>query len=124
MSIFKPSADDLEAAARAAEGEYDKLREPLHMLIADFADKHDLSHAMLSLLLVDLGVTSRMMDYMLSVEKPSGSGLKLELDRFGREIDDFVRSSKKAADDFVSIAKEALAQAVAAEAAEAAKKPE
>jgi hypothetical protein len=44
------------------------------------------------------------------VEKPSASGLKLELDRVRREIDDYVRSSKKSAEEFVAASKKALAE--------------
>jgi hypothetical protein len=105
--LFAPEEDDV------GRQDYDLWRKELHKLIAQFADKHDLSFAMMSLLLVDLGVNSRMIDYLISVERPSGSGLRLELDRFHREIADFLRSSKKTADEFVKVTGKALAEAVA-----------
>jgi hypothetical protein len=101
----------LESDEGAARTEYERLRQGLQEAISDFADEEDISHAYLALLLLDLGVTSRMVDYVLSVEKPSGSGLKLELDRFRREIDDFLRSSKNSAEKFVAVSKKALAEA-------------
>src|SRR5437764_13087913 len=94
----------------ATKKEYDELRESLGTVVSDFCEKHELSQGALSLLLIELGITARMADYVLSVEKPSGSGLKLELDRFNREVNDLVRSSRKIADDFVASAKPALAE--------------
>jgi hypothetical protein len=101
---------DLKSDDGAARAEYERLRQGLQEAISDFADEEDISHAYLALLLLDLGVTSRMVDYVLSVEKPSGTGLKLEIDRFRREIDDFIRSSKKSAEEFVAASKKALAE--------------
>jgi hypothetical protein len=54
-----------------------------------------------------------MFDYVMSTEKPSGSGLKLDLDRYRRDVDESVRAAKKGADDFVAKAKEAIAEAEA-----------
>ena len=98
-----------EAAARRED--YERWREDLHKLAAQFADKHDLSFAMMALLLIDLGVTSRMINYVLSVEKPSSGGLRLDLDRFQREIGDFVRSSKRTAEGFIEATMKALDEA-------------
>ena len=36
-----------------------------------------------------------MADYMVSVERPSGSGLKLELDRMRRDAEELIRGAKK-----------------------------
>ena len=102
---------DLKSDDEAARAEYERLRQGLQDAISDFADEEGISHAHLALLLLDLGVTSRMVDYVLSVQKPSGIGLKLELDRFRREIDDFIRSSKKSAEELVAALKKALAEA-------------
>ena len=41
--------------------------------------------------------------------KPSGGGLKLDLDRFRREIDSVIRAAKKDADRFIFKARESLA---------------
>jgi hypothetical protein len=92
----------------AAHKHYEELRERMSAAVHDCAENHDISPAMVALLLVDIGVASYMLDYMLRTAKPSGSGLKLELDRFRREIEDFLRSSKKVADDYVSQCKQAL----------------
>jgi hypothetical protein len=62
---------------------------------------------------MDLAVTTRMTDYALSVEKPSASGLKLELDRMLREAGDYIRDCKRHAEDFMAHTKDAIAQAQA-----------
>jgi hypothetical protein len=95
------------------DDDFNELLGMLHARVSEFAEEHDLPVGALSPLLLDLGVTSRMMDYVLSVEKPSASGLKLDLDRMGREIDDLVRDYKRHAEEFVDNSKEALREAVA-----------
>lgn len=104
-NLFGP--DDAEDPDRQ---EYERLRNLLSTQISQVAEEEEISSGMLALLLIDLGVTHRMLDYVLSVERPSGSGLKLDLDRFRREIDEYMRGSKKSADGFVLQAKEALAE--------------
>ena len=99
--------------------EFDRIRDMLHARISEFAEEHDLPVGALSPLLLDLAVTSRMMDYVLSVEKPSGSGLKLDLDRMQREVDHFVRDCKRHADEFVDHSKDMLQEAQAELEAEA-----
>ena len=44
-----------------------------------------------------------------AAEKPSNSGLKLDLDRFRRDIDHVVRAARKDADEFIAAAKKAKA---------------
>ena len=88
------------------DAEFNRMRDLLHERISEFAEEHDLPVGALSPLLLDLAVTSRMMDYALSVAKPSAAGLKLDLDRMRREVDDFVRDCKRGADEFIGHAKE------------------
>jgi hypothetical protein len=104
----------LEGEPAGRREDYERWREDLHKLAAQFADKHDLSFAMMALLLIDIGVSSRMIDYVFSVEKPSPLGLRLDLDRFQREIGDFLRSSKKTAEGFIEATMKALDEAEAA----------
>ena len=99
--------------------EFDRIRDMLHARISEFAEERDLPVGALSPLLLDLAVTSRMMDYVLSVEKPSGGGLKRDLDRMQREVDHFVRDCKRHADEFVDHSKDVLHEAQAELEAEA-----
>jgi hypothetical protein len=98
-----PDQAQLDPGEDGSEGpnEYDQLREQLNQQVSRFAEEHDLSFNDVSLLLIDLGISSRMLEYVFSVEKPSGSGLKLDLDRLRREIEDYLRGCKRNADEFV-----------------------
>ena len=104
MAKFEPPDDDDDAAP----DDYEDTREALYDLLSNFADEHDLALGALSPILIDIGVTWRMSDYALSVEKPSGAGLKLEIDRMRRDIEDHLRSCKRHADEFIAETKELL----------------
>jgi hypothetical protein len=105
-----PKDEWLDEDAQADDDEYTSMREALLDLVTDFADDRDLPIGALSPLLVDLAVSSRMLDYVLSMEKPSGSGLKLDLDRMRREVEDFLRDCKRHADEFVAHSKDQISK--------------
>jgi hypothetical protein len=85
----------------AEDDDYHQMQEALHRHVSDFADEHDLTLGAVSVLLIDLAVTWRMLDYVMSVEKPSGAGLKLDLDRMRRDVEEHLRNCKRGADDFI-----------------------
>ena len=91
--------------------EFERLSDLLLLHISDFAEEHEVDDQLLALMLLHLAATTRMTAYVASVDKPSGFGLKLDLDRFRRDADDLVRIMKKEADQFLVSAKEALAKA-------------
>jgi hypothetical protein len=95
----------------AAVDELDRHGMALHQLIQDYMDEHDLSDELTSLMLLNMSVRMRMVGYAIETEKPSGSGLRLDLDRFRREVDDCIRAAKKEADHFIAEAKAAWAAA-------------
>jgi hypothetical protein len=106
MAKREDEQDDIDESALAAD--FDRMRDLLHERISEFAEEHDLPVGALSPLLLDLAVTSRMMDYVLSVAKPSAAGLKLDLDRMRREVEDFIRDCKRGADEFIDRAKDVV----------------
>jgi hypothetical protein len=95
----------------AEADELDRLTDLLFLRISDFADEEEVGDDVLGLLLLRLTVTTRMMSYVASVDKPSGFGLKLDLDRFRRDVDELVREMKHEAEAFIEQAKDALAAA-------------
>ena len=97
---------DLDASDDDAGEEYRQMREMLHEHISEFSDEHDLPFGALAMLLIDLGLSSRMLHYATSVEKPSEFGFKRDLDRFERAIGEFVRNAKRHAGEFISHARE------------------
>src|SRR6266849_7934655 len=111
--MSKPIHEQSDLDESDADDEYDRMRDMLDAHISEFAEEHDLPVGALSPLLLDLAVLTRMADYAMSVEKPSGSGLKLDLDRMHREVDHFVRDCKRHADEFVANSQDALQAAKA-----------
>lgn len=109
MSSQDDDFDDAEADADIDE--FDRHSRALHELVQVYIDEHDLLEEMMSVVLLDLSVRMRMVGYALETEKPSAAGLKLDLDRFRREVDNCVRAAKKDADSFIADAKAARAAA-------------
>ena len=103
--------DGIDEEAEAAMDELNRHGVALHQLVQDYMDEHDLSDEIMSLMLLNMSVRMRMVGYALGTEKPSGSGLKLDLDRFRREIDDCIRAAKRDADGFIAEAKAVRAAA-------------
>ncbi len=103
--------DDFDEETGAGVDELERHGMALHQLIQDYMDEHDLSDELTSLMLLNMSVRMHMVGYALETEKPSGSGLKLALDRFRREIDDCIRAAKKEADAFIAEAKAVRAAA-------------
>lgn len=95
--------------------ELDRHGDALYQCVSDYMDEEELDPGVVSDLLFEIALKMRMVGYGMEVEKPSTSGLKLDLDRCRRELDDLFRAHKKHADEFIASVKEARA-ALAAEA--------
>ena len=91
----------------------ERLTDELFQHVSEFAEEEDIAEEALSLMLLRLSLTLRMLTYATSVAKPSASGVKLELDRFRQDADGMVRAAKKDADRFIASAKEGIAAAEA-----------
>jgi hypothetical protein len=89
--------------------DFNRLTDLLFQRVSEFADEEDVADDILALLLLRLSATMRMMAYVVSVAKPSGGGLKLDLDRFRRDADELIREMKKDADRFIAQAEESMA---------------
>jgi hypothetical protein len=89
--------------------DFDRLTDLLFQRVSEFADEEDVADDILPLLLLRLSATTRMMAYAVSVAKPSGGGLKLDLDRFRRDADELIREMKKDADRFIAQVRESMA---------------
>jgi hypothetical protein len=109
MSSGNDDFDD--AASNAVVDEFNRHTGAVLQLVQDYIEEHDLLEEMMSLVLLNLSVRLRMVGYALETEKPSVSGLKLDLDRFRRELDGCIRAAKKDADRFIADAKAARAKA-------------
>jgi hypothetical protein len=77
----------------------------LHQLIEDYLEEHELHDDAGVVMLLGIAIRMRMVTYAMETEHPSASGLKMDLDRFQRVIEDSVRTAKKGADEFIEEAK-------------------
>jgi hypothetical protein len=91
--------------------DFDRLTHVLFERVSEFAEEEEIDDELLSMLLFRLSLTTRMMAYAENAAKPSAGGLKLDLDRFGRDIETHLRESKKDADRFITEAKASIAAA-------------
>ena len=94
-----------------AVDDFDRLTEILFQRVVEFAEEEEIDDEVLSPLLLRLSLTTRMVAYTTAAAKPSGGGLKLDLDRYRRDIEDLIRTAKKEADRFIAQAKESMAAA-------------
>ena len=94
-----------------AVDDFNRLTDILFQRIIEFAEEEDVADELLAPLLLRLALTSRMVAYTATAAKPSGGGLKLDLDRFRRDIEDLMCETKEDADRFIAEAKEAMAAA-------------
>ena len=92
--------EDISDDAEAGD-ELDQHGLALHQIVQDYMDEHDLSDELGALLLLNISVRMRMVGYALETEKPTASGLKMDLDRFNSEIGDCIRAAKKGANEFI-----------------------
>jgi hypothetical protein len=97
----QPMNSQNEDVGDEADDELDQHGLALHQLIQDYMDEHDVSDELGALLLLNISVRMRMVGYALETEQPSASGLRMDLDRFHREIGDCIRAAKKGAEEFI-----------------------
>jgi hypothetical protein len=79
-------------------------------LIGDFAEERNMDGRLLAGFLIEAALSVQASSYMVSVEKPSEAGMKLDLDRFRRVIDDIFRNAKKSAAPTLAALREQLAK--------------
>ena len=82
--------------------------EEIKNIVLDYVEENEVPEETAIFTLVQLAVSMHMATYMGSVEKPSVNGLKMELERFGKEIDDMLRDAKNGAAEFVDDYKAAM----------------
>ncbi len=101
-------SDDLpgEPELGELEDELSRHRKALYELVSQYMEEAEIDEAFTVQLLLDGAVSMRMAAYGMSVENPSVAGLRLDLDRLRREVDEFIREAKKGAEGFIRKAKE------------------
>ena len=106
--------DDLpedDAAMDQFVEDFERHRDAIYGLVCDYMEDADINEGYVAQLLADATIRMRMTAYGLGVENPSVAGLKLDLDRLSKELDDFLREAKKGAEEFIGHVKELRASA-------------
>jgi hypothetical protein len=90
--------------------------------LGDLAEEMNIHDADLGVLLMEAVIDTRRLLYVQSVAKPSGSGLRTELDRLLRDFGDLIREARRSAGEVVAelttmLAEEAAEEEAAEEAA-------
>ena len=93
-----------ENAPGVYEEAFETHRAALYDQLLAYAEAHDLSDGFMADLVSDLGLSLRMVAYVTETEKPSVGGLRLDLDRFTREMGDAVRDAKRNGAEFIASA--------------------
>lgn len=93
----------------AYDAAFETHRTALYEQLIAYADAHDLGDGFLADLTADLALSLRMVAYAAETEKPSVGGLRLDLDRYAREVGESVRDAKKYAGEFIAETKAARA---------------
>ena len=118
-----PDDDSPENEAIAA---YEHERDGLHQTITEYLDDSEIGPGLAVPMLIEIMISLRLETYGFGVENPSVSGLKLDLDRLGRDFADALRETKKDAEALLDEIKQtradmdAAAEAVGAEEGEGA----
>ena len=99
-SGFQDFVDEVEQHSRA-----------IYEMVSDYMDDLEVPEAIISHVLLNLAFNMRMVAYVIDMEKPSATGLKLDLDRMRSEIEQILRESKKGAEGYIKSAKTAIAEA-------------
>ncbi len=106
--------DDLpedDAAMDQFVEDFERHRDAIYELVCDYMEDADINEGYVAPLLADAAIRMRMTAYGLGVENPSVAGLKLDLDRLSKELNEFLREAKKGAEEFIGHVKELRAAA-------------
>ncbi len=92
-----PNEEDLEEF----EAEQEEFAEEIRNLVLDYVEDNDVPEPTAVFTLIQLALSMHMSGYLGTVDKPSVAGLKLELDRFGNDLQEIIRDAKKNAGEFI-----------------------
>ena len=99
---------DDETDHESWDDEQEAHAEAIREMVLDYLDEHQVDEGTAVFGLVEIALSIAMSGYVMSVDKPSVGGLRMALDRLGKDIADLVREAKKGAEDFLTETKAAL----------------
>lgn len=89
-------------AYETLEEEYEQHKSAIFDLVTDYAQEVGIGDEELYLIFADLAITTRLVTYTVSAEKPSAAGARLDLDRAARDYAQMIRDAKKSAGNVVA----------------------
>jgi hypothetical protein len=95
---------ELESWDDEQEGHAEAIRE----MVLDYLDQNEVDEGTAVFGLIEIALSIAMSGYVMSVDKPSVGGLRMALDRLGKDVADLVREAKKGAEEFLTETKAAL----------------
>ena len=113
-----PDSNDLfgdDPAMDEFAEELERHRQAIFERIYDYMEEVEISESYVAQLLMDAMIRMRMTAYAMGVESPSVAGLKIDLDRLGGEVGEFLREAKKGAEEYIVHVKEMRAEVDAEE---------
>lgn len=90
------------------DDEQEAHAEAIREMVLDYLDENDVDEGTAVFGLVEIALSIAMSGYVMSVDKPSVGGLRMALDRLGKDIADLVREAKKGSEDFLKETQAAL----------------
>lgn len=98
--------DDREA--ESWDDEQEAHADALRDMVLDYLDENEVDEGTAVFSLVNIALSIAMSGYVMSVDKPSVGGLRMALDRLGKDFADIIREAKKNADEFLTETRAAL----------------
>ncbi len=90
------------------DDEQEAHAEAIREMVLDYLDENEVDEGTAVFGLIEIALSIAMSGYVMSVDKPSVGGLRMALDRLGKDVADLVREAKKGAEDFLTETKAAL----------------
>jgi hypothetical protein len=104
--LFGEEPEDMKQFA----DDLDRHSQELHERICAYMNEEEIDQNYVAHLLLESAINLRMSAYGVYVENPSVTGLKIDLDRMGRELDEMLRAAKKGAEEYIRLVKEERAK--------------
>ncbi len=90
------------------DDEQEAHAEEIREMVLDYLEEHEVDEGTAVFGLIEIALSIAMSGYVMSVDKPSVGGLRMALDRLGKDVSDLIREAKKSAEEFLTETRAAL----------------
>ena len=99
---------DDEREPEGWDDEQEAHAEAIREMVLDYLDENEVDEGVAVFGLIEIALSIAMSGYVMTTEKPSVGGLRMSLDRLGKDFADIVRDAKKNAEEFLAETRAAL----------------